>query len=497
MDYTEATAANLSPRRWLLGATSRRELVISGLKLLDSVILIGSFGGAALLVSFQADVDSLESFLSMRMKVGNLVVFAALVFLWRAGFRAFGLYRPTDQPFSRDRIRDTFLATTTAVLCVGVCGYAADISIVSFPFLIVFGALANGLVLSSRFLLVSLLALRDSTGLQRRILVVGTGPQAIRFARRIDTDPDEFSTVIGFCDEPWRGIGEFHALGLELVTDPKTFRSFLRANVVDEVAIAVPLSALTSFESDMLQACEEHGVNVRFLSSIFTDLGVGSGIGNTLGDKVVVSWFNGKAEGRQVLVKRALDITLAALLLTAAIPLFIGVAIAIRRDSRGRVLFEQTRVGLNKRLFRMYKFRSMAPNAEERMADVEHLNQLDGPVFKIEDDPRVTRVGRWLRSTSIDELPQLINVLKGEMSLVGPRPLPLRDFEGFDDDRFRRRFSVVPGLTGLWQVSGRSMLDFEDWMELDLEYVDNWSLGLDFKILLKTLPTVLRRVGAH
>jgi len=495
MDYPAGTT-DLSPRRWLLGATSSREVVITGLKWLDSLMLSGSFCVAALLTSLQAEVGSASDFLSVRMKLGNIVVFMAMVALWRLGFTVFGLYRLTGQPFSRDRLRDTFLATTTAVLAVGLCGYVASISVVSFPFLLVFGSLANGTVLSSRLLLVSLLSLRGSAGVQRRILVVGTGPQAIRFAHTIEEDPDDLGAVIGFCDEPWRGIEEFRARGLELVTEPKTFRKFLREHVVDEVAIAVPLSTLTNYESDMLEACEEHGVTVRFLSSILTDLGIAAQVGTTFEDGVIFSRFNGKVDGRQMLIKRALDIVLSLAMLVVAIPLFIAVAIAIRRDSPGRLIFEQTRVGFNKRLFQMYKFRSMTPNAEQKMSEMEALNELDGPVFKIEYDPRVTRVGEWLRSTSIDELPQLINVLKGEMSLVGPRPLPLRDFEGFEGDQYRRRFSVAPGLTGLWQVSGRSSVGFDDWMKLDLEYIDNWSLGLDFKILLMTVPAVLKRVGA-
>jgi lipopolysaccharide/colanic/teichoic acid biosynthesis glycosyltransferase len=215
-----------------------------------------------------------------------------------------------------------------------------------------------------------------------------------------------------------------------------------------------------------------------------------------LEDGILFSWFNGEIDGRQLVIKRALDIVLSLILLILALPLLIGVAIAIRRDSPGPVIFAQTRVGLNKRLFRMYKFRSMALDAEQRMSELEHLNELSGPVFKIEADPRVTRLGHWLRSSSIDELPQLVNVLKGEMSMVGPRPLPLRDFDGFDDDRYRRRFSVAPGLTGLWQVSGRSNIDFDDWMKLDLEYVENWSLRKDLGILLRTPLTVLKRIGA-
>jgi lipopolysaccharide/colanic/teichoic acid biosynthesis glycosyltransferase len=160
------------------------------------------------------------------------------------------------------------------------------------------------------------------------------------------------------------------------------------------------------------------------------------------------------------------------------------------------VFFIQERVGLNKRRFRLYKFRTMVADAEERRREIEHLNEASGPVFKIRNDPRCTPVGKFLRKTSIDELPQLFNVLKGDMSLVGPRPLPVRDYQGFDQDWQRRRFSVRPGITCLWQINGRSSTPFEKWMELDMEYIDRWSLGLDFKILAKTIPAVLKGAGA-
>jgi lipopolysaccharide/colanic/teichoic acid biosynthesis glycosyltransferase len=156
----------------------------------------------------------------------------------------------------------------------------------------------------------------------------------------------------------------------------------------------------------------------------------------------------------------------------------------------------QERVGLNKRRFRIYKFRTMVPNAEKLMAKLEDRNEVSGPVFKIKNDPRITPIGRVLRRTSIDELPQLFNVLKGDRSLVGPRPLPVRDYEGFNEDWQRRRFSVKPGITCLWQVSGRSGISFDQWMLLDMQYMDEWSLWLDFKILAKTVPAVLKGSGA-
>jgi lipopolysaccharide/colanic/teichoic acid biosynthesis glycosyltransferase len=156
----------------------------------------------------------------------------------------------------------------------------------------------------------------------------------------------------------------------------------------------------------------------------------------------------------------------------------------------------QKRLGLNKRRFGVFKFRTMVVDAEQKIKEIAHLNEVSGPVFKIKNDPRIFRVGRLLRRTSIDELPQLLNVFLGDMSLVGPRPLPVRDYEGFNEDWQRRRFSVKPGITCLWQVKGRSEIPFEQWMELDLQYIDKWSLWLDLKILLRTIPAVLRGSGA-
>jgi len=194
-------------------------------------------------------------------------------------------------------------------------------------------------------------------------------------------------------------------------------------------------------------------------------------------------------------LKRFLDIVGSAILLVIFLPLMLVVAIAIKLTSPGPALFRQSRLGYRRRNFTMYKFRTMANDAEQRIGDIEHLNEVSGPVFKIRRDPRVTRIGRFLRKASIDELPQLVNVLKGDMSLVGPRPLSHRDYEGWHQWQ-PRRFKVRPGMTCLWQIKGRSLIPFEEWMQLDLQYVDEWSLWLDLQILARTIPAVLKGTGA-
>jgi exopolysaccharide biosynthesis polyprenyl glycosylphosphotransferase len=198
-----------------------------------------------------------------------------------------------------------------------------------------------------------------------------------------------------------------------------------------------------------------------------------------------------------LLAKQVIDVVGAAVLLLLTVPVLLFAAIGVRLSSRGPVLFRQERSGLNGRPFTMWKFRSMVTDAEQRKHELEALNEMSGPVFKVTGDPRVTRFGRFLRRYSIDELPQLFNVLRGDMSLVGPRPLPVSEVKRFDDPAHRRRLSVKPGLTCLWQISGRSQLrDFREWVRLDLEYIDNWSLSLDFKILLLTVPVVISGSGA-
>jgi exopolysaccharide biosynthesis polyprenyl glycosylphosphotransferase len=201
-------------------------------------------------------------------------------------------------------------------------------------------------------------------------------------------------------------------------------------------------------------------------------------------------------EDYEILLKRAVDLLVATLLLCLLSPLMLTIALAVKLTSSGPVFFTQERYGRNRRRFRIYKFRSMVADAEGLMNSIESLNEAQGPIFKIRKDPRITKVGRLLRRMSLDELPQLFNVITGDMSLVGPRPMSLRDVQRFSEGSLMRRFSVMPGITGLWQVSGRSNTDFDTWIRLDLQYIDQWSPGLDFRILLRTIPAVLSGRGA-
>lgn len=190
-------------------------------------------------------------------------------------------------------------------------------------------------------------------------------------------------------------------------------------------------------------------------------------------------------------IKRLMDVVFSAIALIVLSPIMLIVAVAIKlEDIKGPILFSQERVGYLGKKFKMYKFRSMYVDAEERLHEIQHLNEQTGPVFKMKDDPRITKVGKFIRKTSLDELPQLINILKGEMSIVGPRPALLREVVQYNDYQ-KQRLLVKPGLTCIWQVSGRNNIGFDEWVELDLEYIENQSLGLDIKLILQTIPALL------
>ena len=254
----------------------------------------------------------------------------------------------------------------------------------------------------------------------------------------------------------------------------------------------------TEFErvENIIKVCEIEGVEAWLVADFFATHIAHASFDEMLGHPLIV--FRSAPETSwQILLKLLLDFFGAlVLLLICSVPMFV-IAAFIKLGSPGPALFRQQRSGLNGASFTIYKFRTMATNAEQLKHELAAMNEMSGPVFKVTDDPRVTRVGKWLRKWSLDELPQLLNILKGEMSLVGPRPLPVDEVKRFNDLAHRRRLSVKPGLTCLWQISGRNQIsDFKEWVRLDLEYIDNWSIWLDLKILLLTFPAVLRGTGA-
>ena len=269
----------------------------------------------------------------------------------------------------------------------------------------------------------------------------------------------------------------------------------LHRHAISRVIFSAAHSHMLTIQA-AISACETEGVEA-WLVADFVKTAIARPTFETIGDRPMLVFRSTPEASWELLGKRAIDLTGATLgLIVLCVPLTL-VALLIKLSSPGPVLFRQLRGGKHGKPFTMFKFRSMSTDAEMRRAEFMIFNQMNGPVFKVENDPRVTPLGRFMRRTSIDELPQLINVWRGEMSLVGPRPLPLYEVDKFETTAQRRRLSVAPGLTCLWQISGRNEIkDFTDWVRLDLKYIDNWSLWLDIKILFKTIPVVLLGLGA-
>jgi exopolysaccharide biosynthesis polyprenyl glycosylphosphotransferase len=327
----------------------------------------------------------------------------------------------------------------------------------------------------------------------RAVLLVGTGPTGRALARRLEENLHWGVEVLGFVADVPGAAPAAKLDGRPVLGDIRDLPRLLRENVVDEVLIAVGRERIPDMRDIVLQ-CEEVGVTSRLALDVFPARIARASL-DELDGTPLLTFTTAPRDVWALVAKRAIDIAGSAAFLLAFSWLYGLIALAVKLSSRGPVLFRQPRVGLHGRRFSFYKFRSMIPDAEARRAELIHLNEMDGPVFKIRRDPRITRVGRILRKFSLDELPQMWNVLKGDMSLVGPRPPIPSEVESYEGWQ-RRRFSVKPGLTCLWQVRGRNQIGFRRWMELDLEYIDTWSLALDLKILLLTVPVVVLGRGA-
>jgi len=474
----------------------KHRLTVSLLKLFDLVIVVFSFALTTIGIVKAEHGITLARFLSLRTRVANLGILVLALLICHTVFKFCGLYRSRRLSRRRNEIVDVLKAMTLNTACFVALSSLFSIQMLTTQFLALFWVVSTLLLSIGRFTLRIVAArLRVHGRDLRYMLILGTNPRAIDFARRVSSDPELGYRLLGFVDDDWPGIAAIKKTKFQVVSDYAGLAEFLRRNVVDEVAIYLPFGSFYRHSFEVASLCQQHGINMRFNSDIF-------GLRTTRwraeefeGDQYIATYTGTNELGPRT-VKRMLDVIVAACALLLLSPILAVAAVAIKLTSPGPVFFLQERMGLNKRRFKIFKFRTMVPNAERLMAVLEKRNEVTGPVFKMKNDPRITPIGKFLRRSSIDELPQLLNVLLGDMSLVGPRPLPVRDYEGFNEDWQRRRFSVKPGITCLWQVNGRSGISFDQWMLLDLQYMDEWSLWLDVKILAKTLPAVLRGTGA-
>jgi len=488
----------------------RRTLLLTIYKLSDIVIL---FCSLAIALSIAGNLDrpsNLTDFFPAGMTVRDFIAnltdffpagitfrdFIAIIIAavsWHILFRLIGLYETKRFGRRFKEYIDILKATSLGTFIISVIVNIFYAIMVKSYFVFVFWVSATILTISTRMTVrLILIAVRYRGRNLRHIVVLGTNERAVRFAEKIRAHKEMGYNILGFVDN--KCMVEAERMGL--LSDLTHFSEVLDRHVVDEVVIALPIRSFYREINEVLGLCEEHGLKIRFITDTLFDPSHVKLTIEYMDDAPFLTLYMGPHDGFLLRIKRIMDITVSALALILLVPLFIIIGILIKIDSRGPIFFVQERVGYNKRRFEFYKFRTMTSDAEERQAEVEHLNELSGPVFKIKDDPRITKIGKVLRKTSMDEMPQFFNVLKGDMSLVGPRPLPLRDYKHFEENWQKRRFSIRPGLTCLWQIQGRSELSFEKGIEFDMEYIDHWSLLLDLKILVKTIPAIFSGTGA-
>lgn len=336
--------------------------------------------------------------------------------------------------------------------------------------------------------------LRRTLGTVTSVVVVGDGDKALEIAGDVEGAERHGLRLLAVLD-----CGS--SLGLEArlartypVEGLDALPRVLTERTVDQVLFAVPSSRLQELE-DAFLLCDEHGVMTRVVADFFPHAHSRLHF-DRFGNRPVLTFSVAPSDDLRLLVKRGIDLLVAGTALFTLLAPMALVSLAVKLTSKGPVLFRQQRCGLNGRLFTCYKFRSMVVDAESRLRELEHLNEKDGPAFKMRDDPRLTPIGKLLRRFSIDEWPQFWNVLRGDMSLVGPRPAVPREVSRYETWQ-RRRLRMRPGLTCLWAIRGRDKLEFESWMQTDLEYIDGWSLALDAKILALTVPVVLAGKGAN
>jgi len=466
-------------------------LLIEALRAIDGGAVLLALGLVFLTAQTARMPRGFQAFLLQRISLKNLIVAALFLFCWRKLFFLCGLYDGTH-PLSR---KDEIQRLTAA--CLAGSFMTLTLPLVSTTdwfepwHAAAIWTITVTTALAARWLV--RLGIETSAGRTiRHVLIVGSGPRALRLYNMLREKSNPGLTLLGFVDN--NEHVESEVVRHRLLGRIENLEQLLMRHEVDEVLVALPIRSCYALIQDVISTCERAGVQANYLADVFQTSLARPRYDQTHEAPVVAMAV--VTDDHRLVIKRAIDVVGAAIGLVIFSPLMIAVAIGIKLTSPGPIIYAQTRHGLRRRRFRMLKFRTMVANAERLQQMYETQNEATGPVFKIRNDPRVTRFGAFLRKSSLDELPQLINVLKGDMSLVGPRPLPTRDVSQFSEGWLLRRFSVPQGLTCLWQISGRSELGFDDWVALDLQYIDQWSLWLDLRILMRTIPAVVTGAGA-
>jgi exopolysaccharide biosynthesis polyprenyl glycosylphosphotransferase len=413
--------------------------------------------------------------------------------VWIAVFAYYRLYAARFLTTRLEEFRRLIHAIGASVVAMAVMAFALQWEVSRGWLLLTFVVGVPVLLVERELVRRAFERLRRQGRMRRSVLIVGANTEGVAICDMLLDERSHGYDVVGFVDGV-REVGSAVSRDVPIIGRIENTLEVANASRVTSVIIAT--TAVDASRSNALvRKLTDAGIHVE-LSSSLADIAAGRLTVRPLGRFPVRYVEPVQRHGWKVGAKRAFDLVVSSIALVVLAPVTLILAIAIKIDSRGPVIFKQERVGKDGRRFQVWKFRTMVVDAEAQLDSLRHLNEAEGPLFKMADDPRVTRVGRVLRALSLDELPQLTNVQRGEMSLVGPRPALVREMEGWSS-ALHERLRVKPGLTGMWQVSGRSDASFEEYIRLDLYYVDNWSLWTDLAIVAKTVPTVLFRRGAY
>ncbi|MEK6733192.1 MAG: sugar transferase [Candidatus Omnitrophota bacterium] len=431
----------------------------------------------------------------MYVSVRYFNILPVVLFSWWASLMSSGLYESFRRKSFFEIIWGIIKSAFFVIIILSTIEFIFKLEFLSRSFILLFFLITCVLLIIERFSIVSFLRHLRRQGYNfRSILLVGTGRRAENFIKLVHKHSEWGLKIIGLIDADKDMAGRT-ICGETVIGVLDDIPDILNQKAVDEVIFIVPRSWLSIIEKSLL-ACELRGVRTNIAADFF-NLNIARSVSSDIEGMPLLSFQTTIGEEWQLLLKRIFDIIASLLGIVISAPVFIVLIALIKFLSPGGpAIFKQVRSGLNGRKFVMYKFRTMVNGAEKDKDRLNAFNEMDGPVFKMKKDPRVTKFGIFLRSSSLDELPQLFNILKGDMSIVGPRPPIPVEVEKYEIWQ-RRRLSMKPGLTCLWQANGRNNVDFEKWMRLDLEYIDNWSIGLDFKVILKTIPAVLFSIGAR
>jgi exopolysaccharide biosynthesis polyprenyl glycosylphosphotransferase len=420
------------------------------------------------------------------------VFFAIVLLLWLAwayNFKLFSIKRDVSSSFLEEVSKCIKALSYSVLITVGIA-FVFKLTDYSRFVVLVFWLSSICVSFSLRGMKHLLLVSLAKKGiLLKNVIVIGAGKVGQLISNELTAKPGLGYNVLGFIDDEKKGsIDSTNILGKF-----KDIDKIIKRYPIDEIIITIPTER--KLINEFLNRFRKYNITIRIVPEMFNLVSKTIEV-ETVHSVPYITLIKTPMRGVSYLFKRGLDFILTMVGLFAITPLLLITAMLIKLDSPGPVIYKQRRVGRNGKFFAMYKFRSMVENAEATNYKLANFNEVNGAAFKIKEDPRVTKVGRFIRKYSIDELPQLLNVLKGDMSLIGPRPPLPKEVEEYSDWEWRR-LEVVPGITGLWQVSGRSELSFEQWVNLDIYYIENWNLWMDFKILLKTIPAVIKGEGAY